>query len=124
VSPTRLVRCLVLALGVSAGCGGDGDAACVAECGSPCAFGNSFGVGRACTAGGGECGETPDRLAPFCTRDFDPEAPAFCTRPCEPGDDLAMCGEGARCDNGGSGSYGCVPLVCLDSDADADPSKQ
>lgn len=102
-----------------AACGSDddnaADAACQggAGCGESCAAGNSFGVGRYCTPGGGECGDTPNRLAPFCTVDFDPEAPAFCTRPCEPGDDLAMCGEDALCTSEEEGGdTGCIPITC------------
>lgn len=110
---------LLLALVFAAGaCGGDDDGdsdACEGGtgCGEPCATGNSFGVGMYCTPGGGECGDTPSQLAPFCTVDFDPEAPAFCTRPCEPGNDLEMCGEDALCmgDEGG-GDTGCIPITC------------
>jgi hypothetical protein len=104
---------LAIALALTA-CGGDDDG-CEggAGCGEPCAPGNDFGVGMYCTPGGGECGDTPDRLAPFCTVDFDDTAPAFCTRPCEPGDDLAMCGEDAVC-TGQGGDTGCVPVACTD----------
>ena len=112
-------RALVLAAALLLGCGGDdGDECSAGEgCGEPCAAGNSFGIGRYCTEGGGECSETPNRLAPFCTVDFDPEAPAFCTRPCEPGDDLAMCGEDAVCESETEGGQtGCVPVVCVDQD--------
>lgn len=104
---------VVLAL---AGCGGDGaasaDAGCEGEtgCNGACELGNSWGVGRYCTPGGGECADTPDRLAPFCTADFDDTGFAFCTRPCT-GDD--QCGENARCASETEGGpSGCFPLIC------------
>lgn len=116
----RWISALGLALALGCG-GGDGVAAADAEpqaceggtgCGEPCATGNSFGVGRFCTPGGGECSQNPDGLAPFCTVDFSADAPPFCTRPCAAGDDLAMCGEDAMCIDQG-GQLGCVPVACL-----------
>ena len=112
---TRALAVLLLLLLLLAACGGDDDGACEggAGCGEPCAAGNSFGVGMYCTEGGGECGDTPNRLAPFCTVDFDPDAPAFCTRPCEPGNDLEMCGEDALCTSETEGGdTGCIPITC------------
>jgi len=110
-----LVAVLIALVAGLAACGGDDDS-CEggAGCGEPCALGNSFGVGMYCTEGGGECGDTPNRLAPFCTVDFDPSAPAFCTRPCDPDMDVVeMCGEDALCmaDSEG-GDTGCVPITC------------
>ncbi len=100
----------------SDGAGSDSDAAagaadaCAGDdgCGGPCAPGNSFGVGRHCTVGGGECTGTE---AIFCTVNFNPTDLAFCTRPC--GDDT-QCGEGATCrSEDGTGPMGCVPNACL-----------
>ena len=115
----RTSAALLLFLLAAPACGGDddssADAACQggSGCGEPCATGNSFGVGRFCTEGGGECGDTPNRNAPFCTVDFDPSAPAFCTRPCEPGNDLEMCGEDATCTSETEGGdTGCIPITC------------
>ena len=105
------LRLAALLLAVAACGGDDDDCPDTAVCDDPCATGNSFGVGMYCTAGGGECADTPDRLAPFCTVDFDETAPAFCTRPCEPGNDLEMCGEDAVC-TGQGGDTGCVPVAC------------
>ncbi len=107
-------------LAAMAACGGDDDSAADAGCqggsgcGEPCAAGNSFGVGMYCTEGGGECANTPNRLAPFCTVDFDPEAPAFCTRPCDPEMDVVeMCGEDALCESDTEGGdTGCIPITC------------
>jgi hypothetical protein len=127
-------RAAAAALGVAlalAGCGGDssgsnggsdgggsasdaGGAVCTGDnpddsgCNGPCERGNSFGVGRYCTPGGGECADTQ---ATFCTVDFNPTDLAFCTRPCS---DSSQCGEDATCrgDDGG-GPMGCVPNFCL-----------
>ncbi len=113
------VAAMVLAI-AACGSGGNGsgdlDAACAggSGCGEPCATGNSYGVGMYCTVGGGECANTPGRMAPFCTVDNEPTADAFCTRPCDPNaDPVAQCGEDALCTNGGgSGPSGCLPVVC------------
>lgn len=79
-------------------------------CEAACELGNEFGIGAFCTVGGGQCANTPSRAAPFCTVDNDPDAPAFCTRPCAVDED---CGSGARCaDDGGTGPKGCFPLFC------------
>jgi hypothetical protein len=104
---------------VLVGCGSSGTAAdagppdaCVGAtgCSEVCELGNSWGVGRYCTPGGGQCADTPDRRAPYCTADFDPGGPWFCTRPCA---DATQCGEAAVCTNGGAGGpRGCVPDVC------------
>ncbi len=119
----RICRAVVaagMAVMALAACGGGGDAgppdACAAGagCGQACATGNSFGVGMYCTVGGGECADTPGRMAPFCTVDNEPTADAFCTRPCDPNaDPVTQCGVDAVCTNGGgSGPSGCVPVVC------------
>jgi hypothetical protein len=96
------------------GCAADGGE-CVDEglCGGECALGNSMGVGRFCSAGGGECG---DSSAPFCTVDYQADAPAFCTRPCDPGGNvLDECGENALCTSeDGQGPAGCVPIACAE----------
>ena len=85
------------------------DAACSGgtSCGQPCDEGNSLGVGKFCTKGGGECAKNETYV--FCTADFDATAPdAFCTGPC--GSD-ADCGPEAYCDDQG-GQSGCVPAAC------------
>lgn len=112
-----------LAAALVVACGG-GDAgpdaapdACAGstDCGGPCAPGNDFGVGMACTAGGGECADTPGRMAPFCTVDQRPDADAFCTRPCDPTMPAEpQCGQGAVCENeGGAGPSGCILAACV-----------
>jgi hypothetical protein len=129
--PRAALLALGLALALAAtGCGGDdssgssddpdgggatadagGAEECVGEtgCNGPCELGNSFGVGRYCTAGGGECAGSK---AGFCTVDFNPTDLAFCTRPCS---DDSQCGEDATCrSEDGSGPMGCVPDFCLD----------
>lgn len=115
---------LALVWSASTGCGGggaDGEPDATAECNGPvgcngeCELGNSWGVGRYCSAGGGECADTPNRLAPFCTLDFEPDAElAMCTRPCQ---DDSQCGENAICRSetgDDEGSKGCVPMFCLE----------
>jgi hypothetical protein len=112
VSRTRSSAAFLLAAALLVGsCGGDDSCSGGTGCGEPCATGNALGVGKFCTAGGGECNGLD---AAFCTVDFDSAASAFCTRPCDPtGDVAAMCGEGARCDDGGTGQFGCVPESCF-----------
>jgi hypothetical protein len=113
---------LILALILGA-CGDDGEATidastqCVGEtgCNGECELGNSIGVGRYCTPGGGECADTPNRAAPFCTADQSDEGLWFCTRTCADDD---QCGENARC-LGQGGPMGCVPEFCLGDDPDA-----
>jgi hypothetical protein len=103
--------------GGSAGPDGAPDS-CVGStgCGGVCATGNDFGVGMYCTPEGGECADTPGRMAPFCTGSQRPEADWFCTRPCDPdGDVVAQCGQDAACTGDGQGSpAGCVPLTCIE----------
>jgi len=88
-------------------------------CNGICERGNSRGVGRYCTGGGGQCASTPDQLAPFCTQDFNPTNLGFCTRPCA---DDSQCGENARCTSeNGSGPKGCFPDFCMAEPSDAGP---
>lgn len=119
-----MIRALLLicAVALIGGCD-DGEAdicagGALVDCGEPCAPGNDFGVGMACTPGGGECADTPGRMAPICTVDFEAEADAFCTRPCDPDMEVvAQCGINAICrgeDAGGGGPTGCVPMTCVD----------
>jgi hypothetical protein len=116
-----LVAVWAASSGCSGGGAGDGepDATPVCNgsigCNGECEQGNSWGVGRYCTVGGGECADTPNRLAPFCTVDFEPDAElTMCTRPCA---DDTQCGENAiwRSESGDDeGSKGCVPMFCLE----------
>ena len=80
--------------------GGDSSAGCAEESD----VGNALGVGRYCTADGGECaGQT----ANFCIAAFSEEN--YCTVIlC---DDDSACGEGASCVAEGPGSA-CVPTHC------------
>jgi hypothetical protein len=75
-------------------------------CAEPGAEGNSKGVGRYCTPGGGECQGTD---APFCTVDFESDADPFCTTFCISD---SSCGEDASCQSQG-GQSGCVPDCIL-----------
>jgi hypothetical protein len=103
-SVLALVVSIALLLG---GCSND----CETGCEGACELGNSWGVGQFCTMGGGECADTPGRMAPFCTVDVQPDGPAFCTRPCT---DETQCGEDASClGEDESGPKGCVPNFCL-----------
>jgi hypothetical protein len=92
------------------------DAACVGTstgCADRCQLGNDFGVGRHCTKSGGECRDTPNQLAPYCTSDFVGTPVGFCTRPCA---DDSQCGGNAACIAGnqdGSGPKGCILDICL-----------
>ncbi|HIA00560.1 MAG TPA: hypothetical protein EYN66_01380 [Myxococcales bacterium] len=70
--------------------------------------GNKNGVGKACTATGGECAE--NEKATLCLALFDPTA-NFCSfLGCETDAD---CGDDAIC-HPESGSSACVPLICSD----------
>ncbi len=112
---------VVLALWFGAACGADPaedgppDACAGATgCNGECELGNSYGVGRYCTPGGGECAGL---AAAFCTVDFEDTTETWCTRPCDPEADVVeQCGEDAVCrgeDQGGGGPSGCVPMICL-----------
>lgn len=82
---------------------GDGEG-CVA----PTATGNELGVGRACTADGGECLDNGE--ATLCLGTFDPRA-NFCSMfGCEVDED---CGDGAVCLDKGVATA-CVPAECAD----------
>ena len=97
---------------------GAGNAGCPAPpmgtdpCVRACNTGNEYGVGRYCTAGGGQC--SGNRQATICTVDFDPTAVGFCTKPCSSN---GGCGSGAMC-VAGTGGSGCVPVECLSSPTD------
>jgi hypothetical protein len=70
-------------------------------CGDPDDAGNALGVGRHCTAGGGECGGS----AALCLADFASGDPAnFCTMQCTRHE---QCGDDALC----SGRV-CYPVAC------------
>ena len=96
----------VMAMSCGGGSSGASDACTDTGCAGACAPGNSLGVGKACTPGGGECNGSD---APFCTVDFETTDLAFCTRTCA---DSSQCGEGATC-TGQGGPMGCVPNECL-----------
>jgi hypothetical protein len=105
---------IALAASFFLACSGE-EGTCETGCMGECEVGNEFGIGHYCTVGGGECGDTPARQAPFCTVDFQEDAIAFCTRPCNPdGNVLEECGANAMClsDEPG-GQYGCVPNFCM-----------
>ena len=73
---------------------------------------NDEGIGRPCTAGGGECDDLG--FGVVCTVDFEPEADlAMCTKVCFTD---GPCGTGASCygdpDDPGLGN-GCVPDACI-----------
>jgi|GEM_PF-6914665 len=127
VPPAFTAACLALILCTSlTACGDDGgsantpDAACVGAtgCNGACEKGNELGVGAYCTAGGGECANTPMRAAPFCTVDTSNTDLQFCTRTCTTNAD---CGSNARCASDGSGPSGCFPNFCDDTTPDAGP---
>jgi hypothetical protein len=106
---------LVFVVAVLAGCGksnnSNTDAGCVGAtgCNGPCELGNSLGVGRYCTAGGGECNKN-DAPFIFCTVDYEPTAGVqYCTGPCTKDTD---CGENAYCSGSGQGGRGCEPMIC------------
>jgi hypothetical protein len=76
-----------------------------ANCGNPGDQGNEMGIGRYCTAGGGECQGTQ---SPYCSVDVVQGVPAFCSKPCETD---AECGTGATCQGTGL-ERGCAPAAC------------
>lgn len=82
------------------------------QCVRTCHRGNERGVGRFCTAGGGQCGGLN---AFVCTADVDPGGPTFCTKPCTMD---SQCGSGAVC-TGDARGRGCVPVECAGPDGDA-----
>ena len=96
-----------------AGCGGGGskvDSGCTGPtgCGMECELGNDKGVGRFCSAGGGECNANGAPFL-FCTVDYVPGAPGYCTGPCSKDED---CGMNAYCSGEGMGGRGCEPMIC------------
>ena len=118
---TKCSLALIVAA-LALGCGDDSSAAdagppdaCVGAtgCNGECEVGNAYGVGRFCSEGGGQCQGLP---AFACTVDFEDTTEAFCTRPCNPEDDVEVqCGQDAVCrgeEIGGSGPSGCVPIMC------------
>lgn len=89
------------------GSGGGGDAG--RPSGPPCAMpgdtGNDVGVGKECSAGGGQC--VGNKSASLCLGDFvQGEFANFCTLQCQAD---AECGEGARC----TSSKICIPSKCI-----------
>ena len=98
---------------LAVGCGGGGakvDSGCTGGtgCGEGCELANSKGVGRFCTAGGGECNQNGAPFI-FCTVDYVSGAPAYCTGPCSKDAD---CGENADCSGSGMGGRGCETMLC------------
>ena len=81
------------------------------HCGKPGDTGNSKGVGKYCK-GIVDCFGNKD--AQLCAVAGDPKA-TFCTKLCNNGDGVAVCGEAATCvcDPGGGGQCGCTPSSCL-----------
>lgn len=77
---------------VITGCGDSGDP------------GNEDGVGKFCTAGGGQCVGTG---SPICSADIQ-AGPGLCSKPCSTNAD---CGTGAVCLASSLGS-GCEPVAC------------
>lgn len=77
---------------VITGCGDSGDP------------GNEDGVGKFCTAGGGQCVGTG---SPICSADIQ-AGPGLCSKPCSTDAD---CGTGAVCLASSLGS-GCEPVAC------------
>lgn len=74
-------------------------------CGDPGDPGNSDGVGKYCTKGGGQCIGTG---SPICSADIESGAPGLCSKPCLSDSD---CGAGAVC-YGSSLGKGCEPIAC------------
>lgn len=119
-SMNRLTTLLFAVATLVSGCGGGGskvDAACVGgtNCGEACEVANEKGVGRYCTAGGGECNQN-DAPFIFCTVDYEADAPGFCTGPCSKDED---CGTNAYCSGSGMGGRGCQTAVCGGMPVDA-----
>ena len=74
-------------------------------CGDPGDPGNSDGVGKYCTKGGGQCIGTG---SPICSADIESGQPGLCSKPCLSDSD---CGAGAVC-YGSSLGKGCEPIAC------------
>jgi len=75
-------------------------------CVKPGDEGNALGVGRYCTAGGGECEDTAEPT--LCLAEFEADATYCSVILCQ---DDSVCGDGATCVHEGPGSA-CVPAVC------------
>jgi hypothetical protein len=88
------------------GQGGDGGRTIPgAACAAPGDTGNDAGVGKFCSAGGGQC--VGNGAAGFCLADFvQGDFANFCTAQCQADAD---CGTGASC----TSSKICVPIKCL-----------
>ena len=70
--------------------------------------GNSLGVGKSCTKGGGQCRDNASAI--FCTVDYVQDTTAwYCTALCTSDND---CGENAYCSGSGMGGRGCIPATC------------
>lgn len=115
---TRIVAIVIVAVTLGVGCSDDSagaDAGCNGPtgCNQVCELGNDYGVGHYCSKGGGECAGL---TAALCTVDFEDTTETFCTRPCNPDDDVELqCGQNAVCrgeEAGGSGPSGCVLAMC------------
>jgi hypothetical protein len=80
--------------------------------GPPCAAsgapGNSLGIGKECTTGGGECGSTTICVADYVQGTWG----NFCTTTCSTD---AECGEGAVCSasQAGASIRTCIPEACV-----------
>jgi hypothetical protein len=84
---------------------GDGDGGTGRPCADPADTGNEIGVGKFCSAGGGQC--TGNAGASLCIADFSSSAFGnFCSLQCR---SEAECGAGAVC----SSSNICVPAKCV-----------
>jgi len=91
--------------GATEGSGGGGDGGTGRPCAVPGDTGNEVGVGKLCSAGGGECAGNTG--ASLCIADFTSSAFAnFCTLQCKAD---AECGAAAVC----TSSNICVPAKCV-----------
>lgn len=97
---------------------GTGESSCPADLPEPLdpcleGCGNSLGVGRPCSPGGGECVSEDFNDATLCVVDFVPDAALNqCTKPCVAND---QCGEDAFCQgdpDDPNGPKGCVLIAC------------
>lgn len=79
--------------------------AAITGCGDSGDPGNADGVGKFCTAGGGQCVGTG---SPICSADIQAGVPGLCSKPCSTDAD---CGTGAMCMASALGS-GCEPIAC------------
>ena len=91
-------------------------------CVNPGDEGNDLGIGRYCTAGGGECEPTSPFVQALCLADLAELAPdlqqelTYCSVMCEDDDDCGVEADGtttASCVQAGVFSI-CVPYVCQD----------